>query len=271
MATYAVGDLQGCLRPLLTLLDTVGFGPDDRLWLVGDLINRGPESLQTLRFVRDLGDACVTVLGNHDLHLLAIACGAAQARRGDTLADILAARDRAELLEWLRFRPLLHHADGWTMVHAGLPPQWDLATARAAAAELEAVLRGPDSAAFFASMYGDGPALWSPTLRGAARLRYITNAFTRMRYVTPAGALTLREKGPPASEAPYLSPWFAHPARRSVGHRIVFGHWATLQLDAPVEPGFGVYPLDDGCVWGRQLSAIRLEDQTPFNVPAAAG
>lgn len=268
MAVYAVGDLQGCLRPLVALLDQVGFGSDDELWLVGDLINRGPESLEALRFVRDMGERCVTVLGNHDLHLLAVAAGTAQARKGDTLDEILAAPDRVDLLEWLRFRPLLHHDQGWTMVHAGLPPDWDLATARAAAAELEATLRGERSEAFFAAMYGDGPSLWSPTLTGAERLRYITNALTRMRYVTPAGALTLREKGPPGSEAAHLVPWFAHPGRRSAGHRIVFGHWATLQVDAPVDPGFGVFPLDDGCVWGRQLSALRLDDQVPFNVPA---
>ncbi len=260
MSTYAIGDLQGCLEPLLRLLDQLRFDPArDRVWFTGDLVNRGPRSLETLRFVRDLGAAAVTVLGNHDLHLLAIAADHGRLKKKDTLAAILAAPDRDELLGWLAARPLLHHDPGlgFTLVHAGLPPEWDLATAQGCAAELEAVLRGPDAGAFYAHMYGNRPDRWNPGLKGWERLRYITNCFTRLRYCDRKGRLELTEKGPPGSQAKGLMPWFHVPGRASAGLRILFGHWSTLAL-AHVEDT-GVYPLDSGCIWGGQLTALELE------------
>ena len=269
MATYAVGDLQGCLDSLMALMDHIAFSSDDRLWLVGDLINRGPKSLETLRFVRNLGSQAVAVLGNHDLHLLAVAHGEGKARGKDTIDDILQAPDRVELLDWMQQLPLLHRDSGWSMVHAGIAPSWSIDDAQHYAEELHGVLVGSDANAFFRSMYGDGPRLWSPELTGPARWRYITNAFTRMRYLHADGALTLKEKGPPASESDQLTPWFAYAGRRSIGENVVFGHWATLQSGHRIDTQYGVFPLDNGCVWGRELTALRLDDRREFNVPAA--
>lgn len=256
MAVYAIGDIQGCYDELRGLLDQIEFDPrQDHLWFAGDLVNRGPQSLQTLRFVRAL-DA-TAVLGNHDLHLLAAACDARQLKRKDTLGAILDAPDAAELLEWLRCRPLLHHDAtlGYSMIHAGLPPQWDLATALACAAEVEQVLRGSDHAAFFAEMYGNEPACWSPSLKGTARLRFITNCFTRLRFCYSDGRLALEEKGPPGSQPATLVPWFEAPGRRSADMRILFGHWSTLgAYDAP-----GIHALDTGCLWGGALTAMRID------------
>ena len=256
MAVYAIGDIQGCYDELLELLDLIGFDPrQDRLWFAGDLVNRGPQSLETLRFVRSL-DA-VAVLGNHDLHLLAAACDPRQLKRKDTLHAILEAPDAAELLEWLRCRPLLHHDEtlGYTMIHAGLPPQWDLNTALACAAEVERVLRGDGYRAFFAEMYGNEPATWSASLKGTARLRFITNCFTRLRYCDSDGRLALEEKGPPGSQRAHLMPWFEVPWRNSRDMRVLFGHWSTLGAhDAP-----GIHALDTGCLWGGSLTAMRLD------------
>jgi len=270
MATYAVGDLQGCFDSLQALLQHVAFGDDDVLWLVGDIVNRGPRSLDALRFVKSLGPRGVTVLGNHDLHLVALARGFGRNKGKDTLTPILSAPDREELIAWLMHQPLLHHQDGWTMVHAGLSPQWDLSAAKAAAAELQAVLQGDEADAFLAEMYGNQPDRWDASLKHFERWRYITNAFTRMRYVSADGRLNLREKRPPCAEttAQGLMPWFAHPERENAGERVVFGHWATLQFDEPLDPAHGVYHLDNGCVWGRQLSALRLDDGSYFHVPA---
>lgn len=257
MAVYAVGDLQGCLDPLQRLLEQIAFDPAaDRLWLVGDLVNRGPQSLATLRFVHGLGEAAVSVLGNHDLHLLAVAETGQGLRSGDTLQEILDAPDAGELLDWLRRRPLLHHdaALGWSMVHAGLPPQWDLTLARTCAAEVERALR-ETPAALFAEMYGDRPDLWTDALRGAERLRFCLNAFTRMRYVDAAGRLDHDCKEAPANAPAGLVPWFRAPGRLSAGERIVCGHWSTLGL---VDEN-GVIALDTGCVWGGKLSAVRLD------------
>ncbi|OBS10151.1 symmetrical bis(5'-nucleosyl)-tetraphosphatase [Acidihalobacter prosperus] len=257
MAVYAIGDLQGCLDPLQALLERLRFDPAaDRLWLVGDLVNRGPQSLETLRFVRALGEAAVCVLGNHDLHLLALAAGVGTLRRGDTLQPVLDAPDAAELLGWLRLRPLLHHdtALGWTLVHAGLPPEWDVPQARARAAEVEAELRDAP-AALFEHLYGDQPDRWSETLGGAARLRFIVNALTRMRYLDPQRRLDHRCKDAPGAAADGLTPWFRVAGRRSVDARIVFGHWSTLGLIN--EPH--LVALDTGCVWGGTLSAVRLD------------
>lgn len=275
MAVYAVGDVQGCLDALRALLERIDFQPSrDRLWLVGDLVNRGPHSLETLRFVRELGERAVAVLGNHDLHLLAVAAGAARVRRRDTLSPVLGAPDRDVLLEWLRQRPLLHHDPdlAFTMVHAGLAPDWDLDTAARCAREVEAVLRGPGHRELLAHMYGDEPARWSNQLAGWARLRFIINALTRLRYCDEAGGLALGASGPPGSQSPGLVPWFEIPWRRSRERRIVFGHWATLQLARPLDPGLhGVYHVDTGCVWGGHLTALRLDDRRFFHVHCDKG
>ncbi|MEJ2479594.1 MAG: symmetrical bis(5'-nucleosyl)-tetraphosphatase [Acidihalobacter sp.] len=258
MAVYAVGDLQGCLEPLQRLLDKLRFDPAaDRLWLVGDLVNRGPHSLETLRFVRGLGEAAVCVLGNHDLHLLAVAASGRPLKPRDTLRPVIEASDAGELLGWLRGLPLLHHdaAIGWTLVHAGLPPQWDLELARTCAAQVEAELRGPRSERLFASMYGDRPARWSPGLAGMERLRYTLNALTRIRYVDAAGALDFACKTAPEQAPAGLTPWFRVADRLSRDERVVFGHWSTLGLIRDT----GVLALDTGCLWGGQLSAARLD------------
>jgi bis(5'-nucleosyl)-tetraphosphatase (symmetrical) len=258
MAIYAIGDVQGCDAELGALLKTIRFSADrDRLWFVGDLVNRGPESLQALRRIRALGDAATVVLGNHDLHLLAVALGQSRTRSGDTLEAILAAPDRDALLEWLGHRPLLHHDRSLNLVllHAGLAPQWDLATAEACAREVEHALRH-DPKRLFEQMYGDEPSRWDDRLVGAERLRFAVNCFTRLRYVDSDGRLALRVKGSPKkSQTLSLLPWFEAAGVRWRGPRIVFGHWSTL--------GFfrndHVVGLDTGCVWGGSLTALRLD------------
>jgi bis(5'-nucleosyl)-tetraphosphatase (symmetrical) len=261
LAVYAIGDLQGCYIELRELLDRVGYDRDeDRLWFVGDLVNRGPHSLECLRWVKDLGERAVVVLGNHDLHLLAVAAGGGRKQKaGDTLDPILGAPDSAALLDWLRTRPLLHHDAtlGYTMVHAGLPPQWDLATATLCAREVEQALRGPAHREFLKDMYGDQPDLWSDGLTGMARLRFSVNALTRMRFCTSDGRLNLKHKGAPHTASGELLPWFAVRERRSAGLHLIFGHWSTLGE----AEGFGVYPLDSGCVWGGKLTALRLDGE----------
>jgi bis(5'-nucleosyl)-tetraphosphatase (symmetrical) len=258
VAVYAIGDLQGCHDEFRTLLDRLRFEPArDRLWLTGDLVNRGPGSLACLRYVRSLGDAAVTVLGNHDLHLLAVAAGAGRATRaGDTLDDVLAAPDREELLDWLRRRPLLHDdpALGWTLVHAGLPPQWSVADAAGCAREVEdALAHAP--ADFYARMYGNEPDRWAPGLAGYDRLRFAVNCLTRLRYCTADGRLLMKPKGPPQEAPPGALPWFRVPGRRSRNARILFGHWSALGWYADE----GVVSLDTGCVWGGCLTALRLD------------
>lgn len=258
MAVYAVGDPQGCLAPLQRLLERLDFRPHrDRLWVVGDLVNRGPQSLATLRFIRALGEAATAVLGNHDLTLLAAAHGVTAPKKKDTYQEILDAPDRDELLDWLARRPLLHHdpALGYTMVHAGLPPQWDLQQALACARELETVLQSLDRGAFLEVMFGAEPQRWDPQLQGMERLRFITNCFTRMRFLYPDGSLDFQQKGPPGSQPPPLLPWFEIPGRRSADLNLVFGHWAAMgHRQSP-----GVYALDSGCVWGNRLTALRLD------------
>ena len=258
MAVYAIGDLQGCYDQFRALLDRLHFDPAcDRLWLTGDLVNRGPRSLETLRYVRSLEPSVSVVLGNHDLHLLAAAADAGRRRRdGDTLDAVLAAPDRDELLDWLRRRPLLH-ADtllGTVLVHAGLPPEWDLATASACAAEVSQALE-QDPADFFRAMYGDQPDRWSPGLAGVDRLRFAVNCLTRLRFLTADGRLVLKYKGPIAAAPSDLLPWFRVPGRRTAGLRVVFGHWSALGYYA----GEGVVSLDSGCVWGGSLTALRLD------------
>jgi bis(5'-nucleosyl)-tetraphosphatase (symmetrical) len=266
MATYVIGDLQGCYDPLRRLLDSVRFDPArDRAWFAGDLVNRGPQSLEVLRFVRELGAAGAAVLGNHDLHLLAVANGERQ-RRGDTFDAVLAAPDRNELLHWLRRQPLLiQNEDGSAAVlHAGLPPQWDLATARDCAREAEHALRGDDYREFMGVMYGNQPDVWADTLTGVPRLRFIINCFTRMRYCDAGGRLEFHEKGRPGTQPDGLLPWFAVPGRRSAATTLVFGHWSTL---GPVHSAeHNVYGVDTGAIWGGALTALRLEDRTLHSV-----
>jgi bis(5'-nucleosyl)-tetraphosphatase (symmetrical) len=254
---WAIGDIQGCFEPLRRLLERLEFDPArDRLWFTGDLVNRGPNSLETLRFVKNLGEAALTVLGNHDLHLLAVAAQQRKAHRHDTLHGVLDAPDTEELLDWLRRQPLLHREAGWVLIHAGLPPQWDIETAQRLAREVESALQGPDCRAFFAEMYGDAPELWSEDLKGWARLRFITNCLTRMRYCDKKGRINLKEKGAPGTQPDRFLPWFAAPGRRSREARIVFGHWSTLGFYA----GENCFGLDSGCLWGGELTALRLDD-----------
>lgn len=262
MTRYAVGDLQGCFEPLRCLLDQVEFDPArDQLWSVGDLVNRGPQSLECLRFIAGLGSAARVVLGNHDLHLLAVANGVRPLKRGDTLQPILDAPDCTDLLDWLRRQPLLYRDDGYTMVHAGLAPQWSLEQAAALADEVGAVLRGPRLLKFLQGMYGDEPARWSDSLTGVARWRTITNYFTRIRFCDKAGTLDLKSKEGPEAAAPGLLPWFNVPGRRSAGQPIVFGHWAALLGRAERAD---VFALDTGCVWGNQLTLFNLDTRQYF-------
>ncbi len=260
MATYAVGDLQGCLKPLQCLLERVAFDPArDRLWLVGDLVNRGPASLETLRFLYGMREALVCVLGNHDLHLLAAARNIERLKRGDTLREILEAPDCDELLQWLRQQKLLHYDEqrDTALVHAGIPPQWNMAKALRRATEVENALR--DDALypmFLDGMYGNEPACWDKELQGIARLRAITNYFTRMRFCKADGTLDLKSKeGLDTAPAGYL-PWFSHKQRKTRDQKIIFGHWAALEgrCDEP-----GVFALDSGCVWGGSMTLMNID------------
>ena len=258
MSTYVVGDIQGCLQPLKCLLKKVSFNPDkDVLWSVGDIVNRGPRCLKTLRFLHDMRDNLVLVLGNHDLHLLAVAAGVRTPNRSDTLDKILKAPDKEALLTWLLHRPLLHHEHGFTLVHAGIPPQWSVEEAGARAREVETVLQSPACIEFFKHMYGNEPLVWSDELTGMTRLRVITNYLTRMRFCTSQGVLDLDSKGPsPDLGKVAVSAWFSHPRRKTAKDRILFGHWASIegQTDHPNAIG-----LDTGCVWGGALSLYELE------------
>lgn len=257
MAVYAIGDVQGCFDELQALLEQIHFEPaHDTLWFCGDLVNRGSKSLETLRFVHSLGERAITVLGNHDLHLIATASGIRPCKGKDTLDAVLAAPDCGELVDWLRHRPLLHHDSdsGYTLVHAGLPPQWGLELAQACAHEVEAVLRGPDYRDFLANMYGNKPDHWDEALTGHDRTRFMINCFTRLRYCAPDGRLDLVSKGPPGTQTDGYLPWFELPQRNSRDMRIVFGHWSTLgKRDDP-----GIYPLDHGCLWGGELTALEI-------------
>ncbi|RLQ21176.1 symmetrical bis(5'-nucleosyl)-tetraphosphatase [Seongchinamella sediminis] len=260
MATYAVGDIQGCLQPLKCLLRQVDFDPArDVLWSTGDIVNRGPKCLKTLRFLYNMRDSLVMVLGNHDLHLLAVAAGVRQPTSSDTLDKILAAPDREELLNWLLHQPLIHHEHDHTLVHAGIPPQWSVKKAIKLAGEVEAVLQSEQCTEFFRQMYGNEPAVWSADLKGMERLRVITNYLTRMRYCTSEGWLDLVSKGPePPCNGKKVSAWFSHPNRKTRDDKIIFGHWASLEgrTDSPNAIG-----LDTGCVWGGAMSLYCLETQ----------
>jgi bis(5'-nucleosyl)-tetraphosphatase (symmetrical) len=261
MAIYAIGDIQGCFDELQALLDKLRFDPSsDQLWFVGDLVNRGPKSLDTLRYVSSLGSSAITVLGNHDLHLLALASGNNRFRDSDDLNQILEAPDRDELIYWLRHRPLMHWNEqlGFSMIHAGLPPQWSLPTAQSCAAEVETVLRSDDYRVFFDQMYGNRPNRWNPELEGMDRLRFITNCFTRLRFVTKKGKLKLKLKGSPLGQKKKYIPWFAHPQRKTRNERILFGHWSTLGYQETQN----TWALDTGCLWGGELTALRI-DKSP--------
>ena len=257
MAIYAIGDIQGCFDELLRLLDTLAFNEHtDQLWFAGDLVNRGPKSLETLRFVKSLGDTAVTVLGNHDLHLLAASCAPKIANKKDTLLQILEAPDRDELIDWLRRRPLFHFNDDFCLVHAGVPPQWDFKKTQKMALLGEQTLKDPDYQVFLKHLYGNKPNLWSSGLKGVEKLRFIINCFTRMRYCDVNGRLDFIHSGPPGSQPKGLMPWFAVPKRKNSGMRIIFGHWSTLGY----YEGPNCYGIDTGCLWGGQLTALRLDE-----------
>ena len=258
MALYLIGDVQGCDAALGQLLDTVAFSPSrDRLIVLGDLVNRGPASLAALRRLVALGDAAQTLLGNHDLHLLGLACGVRRPHRLDTATDVLAAPEREALLRWLRQRPLAWREHDVRMVHAGVLPSWTSAPTLALAAEVQAVLRGADWADFLQQMYGNEPDRWQGDLQGADRLRVIVNALTRLRFCTPDGRMEFATKEGGAAAAPpgYL-PWFDVPGRRTAGEVLAFGHWSTLGW---IENRPTLLSLDTGCVWGGCLTAVRLE------------
>ncbi|HEX5363641.1 MAG TPA: symmetrical bis(5'-nucleosyl)-tetraphosphatase [Gallionella sp.] len=263
MATYAIGDVQGCYTELVQLLEAIRFDTGtDRLWLVGDLVNRGPGSLEVLRLVKSLGDSAITVLGNHDLHLLAVAAGAAELHRSDTLNEILAAPDRDELLHWLRNQRLLHAEGKHVLVHAGLLPNWTVKQALKLAHEVETALRGDDYATFLARMYGNSPHGWDDSLTGQKRLRVITNALTRMRICTDDGEMEFKFKGEIQDIPPGYRPWFEVPKRASSEATVIFGHWSALGLMVSKN----AIALDTGCLWGGPMSAIRLEDRELFQV-----
>jgi len=264
MATYAIGDIQGCFDSLQNLLERCAFDPaQDRLWLVGDIVNRGPKSLETLRFVKSLGSAALTVLGNHDLYLLMVAEGGAKFRaKDDTLQPILDAPDCTELLDWLRHQPLCHTEGDYCLVHAGLLPQWTAARARELAREVETKLQGPDFHDFVMNLWGSEPAGWSDDLTGWARLRVIVNAMTRMRFCTRFGIMEFKAKGKLSNAPVGHLPWFDLPDRQSAESVLVTGHWSALGLK--ITPN--LLALDSGCLWGGHLTAVRLEDRQVFQV-----
>jgi bis(5'-nucleosyl)-tetraphosphatase (symmetrical) len=257
MALYMIGDVQGCDEALGHLLDKLDFSPSrDTLYLLGDLVNRGPASLAVLRRLIALDGSAHSLLGNHDLHLLAVAHGVRKPHRSDTVADILNAPDRGALLDWLRQRPMALHEHGWLMVHAGVLPQWDVAQTLALAHELEAVLRSPDWVDFLHTMYGNQPDAWSDGLVGAERLRVIVNTLTRLRFCSAAGTMEFDTKEGADGAPGGFMPWFEVPERRTAGVPVAFGHWSTL--GAVRRPD--VLPLDTGCVWGGCLTAARMLD-----------
>lgn len=264
MATYAIGDIQGCLTELRHLLDLIRFDPArDRLWLVGDLVNRGPDSAGVLRLVKSLGGSAISVLGNHDLHLLAVAADAAERHRSDTLDDILNAPDRDELLDWLRHRHILYAEREFVLLHAGLLPDWSVEQALKLANEVETELRGDNHHEFLLRMYGNHPDHWEDNLSGYKRLRVITNALTRLRVCSTNGEMQFKYKGVPQEIPPGYLPWFEVPGRASRDAVIVCGHWSALGLK--VTPN--LIALDTGCLWGGTLTAIRLEDRAIFQSP----
>ncbi|HYG62323.1 MAG TPA: symmetrical bis(5'-nucleosyl)-tetraphosphatase [Thermoanaerobaculia bacterium] len=265
MATYAIGDIHGCFRTLRRLLRRIQFDArEDRLWLVGDLVNRGPGSLPVLRWAAELGDRAVTVLGNHDLHLLARAAGVAGPKRRDSLEPVLEAKDRDDLLSWLRHRRLVHREDGFLMVHAGLFPEWTPVAAEAVAREVEEELRGGPALPLLESIDRKAEERWQDGLRRPDRLRVALAGLAKLRTLDGKGRMCAGFSGPPEEAPRGCRPWFGIPGRRSSGVRVVFGHWAALGLKL----GDGVAGLDTGCAWGRELTALRLDDGALFQEPA---
>jgi bis(5'-nucleosyl)-tetraphosphatase (symmetrical) len=268
MATYVIGDVQGCYAELMMLLEKIKFDQSkDQLRFVGDLVSRGPQSLEVLRFIKKLKSKKVIVLGNHDLHLLAVAFGGRKTNPDDLLQDVLDSSDRDELLHWLRKQKLCHYDKkfNFLMAHAGISPQWDLVTAQRCAKEVEEILQGNQYVELFSHMYGDKPDVWSEDLQGWDRCRYIINAFTRIRYCDKNYHLNLSEKGPVGTQPDNLIPWFKTPNRGCADINIVFGHWASL-MGQTNEPH--VFVVDTGCCWGKSLTALRLEDLALFHVAA---
>lgn len=262
MALYCIGDLQGCDRPLGRLLKKISFSPSrDTLYFLGDLVNRGPDSLAVLRRLSALGGAAQCLLGNHDLHLLAVSQSIRKPGRHDTLAPVLAAPNSTALLDWLRHRPMALFQHGWLMVHAGVLPQWTTNQTLALAAEVEVALRGPNWQGFLAEMYGNAPSRWSDGLVGADRLRVIVNALTRLRFCKPNGVMDFTSSESAGSPPPGHLPWFDAPARQTQATPIAFGHWSTLETKPRQHQGMrsGALPLDTGCVWGGCLSAAEID------------
>lgn len=271
MSTYLIGDVHGCYDELIALLQQVNFNPEeDTLWLTGDLVARGPSSLEVLRYVRSLGDSVRVVLGNHDLHLLAVFAGISRNKPKDRLTPLLEAPDADELLNWLRRQPLMQVDEEKKLVmsHAGITPQWDINTAQACARDVEAVLSSDSYPFFLDAMYGDMPNNWSSDLSGLARLRFITNALTRMRYCFPNGQLDMYCKDTPERAPSPLKPWFAIQGPVNAEYSVAFGHWASLEGKGTPE---GIYALDTGCCWGGALTCLRWEDKAGFIQPSLRG
>ena len=260
MATYAIGDVQGCFDELKELLTHIKFNSDrDQLWFCGDMVNRGPDSLKTLRFIRSLEDNAITVLGNHDLHLLATAYEHKKPGRKDTLDEILQARDSAELLDWLRHQPLVFHDEekDVTLLHAGIHPAWSIKKTLKLANEVEQILQSEKHIYFYKSMYGDKPTTWNDALSGWPRYRFITNILTRLRYCDKLGRPALNAKGAPGSQAKHLMPWYEVPNRKTKNDTLIFGHWSTLP-HAGRKAINNTYAIDSGCLWGGYLTAMKV-------------
>ncbi len=254
---YLIGDVQGCDDALQRLLEEINFSPSrDHIVLLGDLVNRGPASLAVLRRLAAFGNAATCLLGNHDLHLLAVAHGVRPLKRGDTVADVLDAPDREQWLDWLRAQPLAHLQAGWLCVHAGVVPQWDAARTLALAAEVQEVLRGPDLPAFLRVMYGDEPKRWRDDLQGPERWRFVVNTLTRIRFCSDDGSLDFKTKEGVGAALPGYRPWFEMPDRRTRGQPMAFGHWSALGLVNRPD----LLALDTGCVWGGALTAVRVDE-----------
>jgi len=265
MSVYAIGDLQGCLDPLIELLAKINFDSSkDTLWFTGDLINRGPRSLDTLRFIIALGDSAISVLGNHDLHFLAVTSGNTKHTKHDTFEELLAAPDRDELIYWLRSRPLMHYdqSRNIALIHAGLPPQWNIAEAQTYAHEVENILRSDHYQQLVTSMYGNSPDHWDPALTDIDRHRFIINCFTRMRYCTAQGTMDFKYKTAPGTQPHSLYPWFTLANRKTLDTTIIFGHWSTLGFQHECN----TFSLDTGCLWGETLTALNIDKQNIISV-----
>ena len=272
MSTYAIGDIQGCYSELQNLLNEINFDERrDELWFAGDLVNKGPKSLQTLRFIKALGVNAKITLGNHDLHLLAVAKNIRPLLKKDTIQEILAADDVKELIDWLKSRPLLITDDNlnFTMVHAGLPPQWSLENAKEFAKECELILQSEKINKLLAEMYGDTPNIWVNSLQDYAKQRFIINCFTRIRFCNSDGMLDFDTKVAPGKQNTSLIPWYSLPNRKTKDNKIIFGHWSTVHIGNEKNfKQYNVYPIDTGCLWGGRLTAMRLEDEKVFSVPS---